>query len=347
MTNVVAFDSKEFNIPGKVRDFFSSIGIGLKIRDRTGFQKAYRSLMIAEATKRNFNLKRSVFDSYTLTRLLGGQDSYHKFYSNIISELREYFEQMYVFYSIIPPSKIPRLFIYSEQTEVRNPVDFLKEHKAGFVVLCGWKYSEIIPVEERASTVYLDYFEAKHTKAWDALIPLHPKLFIRGDTCNPCIAAADGILAVLDKQLKRNFYIDSERLSDKSINHALKDLSLKGQPIFIGQPDLHKIVPDSRDQIITKGVLAHPIHFLCPEAKPDGMTNQEYREMIAYTPVMDQLVERAADSGGSIKFYDATTDYLIASDQDYFAYFGDRGKGMCKALTYHVQVKPLELSSDE
>lgn len=81
---------------------------------------------------------------------------------------------------MIPPSKVPRIFVYEMQTEARNPVDFLKEHKAGYVVLCAWKYSQILPEKERADRVYLDFFEAKRTRAWDALEALRSRLFVRG-----------------------------------------------------------------------------------------------------------------------------------------------------------------------
>lgn len=344
VAQITAFDSKEFKIPGKVRDFFSLIGIGLEIRDHSSFKEAYCNLMLSEAKRMNLPLKRSVFDSYTLTRILGGQDAFLNFFERVVTDIKAHLEKVYLFYMIIPPRKIPRLFVYDEQTEIKDPIDFLHEHKAGFVVLCGWKYSEMVSNQNRTSSLCLDYFETKHTKAWESLKNLHPRLFIRGDTCNPCIAAADGLLAVIDRQLKRNLYIDGEKLCDMSVRHALKDLGLSGDPVFIGQPDLRKIIPDSRDQVLTRDFISHPIFFICPEKRPEGMTAQEYREMIEYTPIMDKLVENACTCDGSIKFYDATTDYLLAKKGDYFAYFGKRGREMFETLAYHFQIHPLNLS---
>jgi hypothetical protein len=74
--------------------------------------------------------------------------------------------------------------------------------------LCAWKYLQTVPEEKRSESMYLDFFEAKRTRAWDAIEPAKPQLFIRGDTCNPCVAMADGLLAVMDRQLKKNYYLD-------------------------------------------------------------------------------------------------------------------------------------------
>jgi len=346
MESVVAFDCKEFNIPGRERDFFAPIGIGLRIRDRKAFQKEYRTSIASSVSEHSINLKRSVLDSYTIRKILGGEDAFVRFYENLLSDLRPHIEFAHIFYSIIPPRKVKRLFVYGERAEVKDPVDFLKEHNAGFVALCGWKYSEIVPQEARADEVCLDYFEAKHTKAWDALSTLKPKLFVRGDTCNPCIATADGILSMIDKSLKRNFYYDGLKLGDTSIRHALKSLGIPGEPAFIGQPDLRKIVPDSRDQVVTRDFIAHPVFFICTENRPEGISNQDYREMIEYMPVMDQIVEKACDTGGSIKFYDPTTDYMSARPEDFFAHYGERGKAFCRELKRHIPLTELDMSLD-
>ena len=230
MASVVAFDSKEFKIPGRERDFFSIIGIGLEIKDRQAFQKAYRSVISKEASKWKIPLKRSVFDSYTLIKLLGGEDAFLEFYREVFRNLKTHLKYVHLFFTIISPSKVQNIFVYKTHAKKTNPVDFLKEHKTSFVVLCAWKYSETVAENDRADLMHLDFFEAKHMKAWDALKSLKPSLFIRGDTCNCCIACADGLLGVIDRQLKRNFYIDGERLGDQSIKHALKDLGISGEP---------------------------------------------------------------------------------------------------------------------
>jgi len=344
---IIAFDSKEFNVKGVFKDFFCPLGMGVTIRDEHVFHEAYCKAIEASASRHHIKQKRPVFDSYTLARILGGLDSAADFYETLIGDLRPHIEHVHVFYTMIPPRKVPKVFMYGVQTEVRDPVDFLKEHKAGYVVLCAWKYLQTVPEEKRSESMYLDFFEAKRTRAWDAIEPAKPQLFIRGDTCNPCVAMADGLLAVMDRQLKRNYYLDGMKLSDRSINHALRTLSIRGDPVFIGQPDLRKIVPYSRDQVVTADLVRRPIYFLCPEKRPEGMDNPKYREMIEFMPVMDKIVQLACRDRGCIKFYDHSQDYLLAREGDHFAFFGEIGRGMCESLRKHVAVAPLDLSPKE
>ena len=342
MASVVAFDSKEFNVKGVFKDFFCPIGIGVRFDDEEAFQNAYSEAAAVSALRHRIRLNRRVFDSYSVARILGGLDSAADFYEGLIKELRAHIGFVHIFYTVIPPAKVPRIFVYEMQTEVVDPVDFLKEHKAGYVALCAWKYSQL--EAERPDMVYLDFFEAKRTKAWDALESLHPQLFVRGDTCNPCLAMADGILAVVDRQLKRNYYMENIKLSDKSVRQALRDLSLKGEPVFIGQPDLRKIVPYSRDQVVTGDLVRRPVFFLCAEKRPDGVDNQQHREMISFMPAMDKLVSEALEARGCIKFYDPSQDFLLAREGDRLAFYGERGSGICQSLLKHVPVIPLDLT---
>lgn len=343
--SVVAFDSKEFNIEGVYKDFFCPIGVGITFREEESFHRDYMRAVATSAATHKIRMKRPVFDSYTLARILGGPDSAAEFYGGLIKELAFHIEHVHFFYTVIPPSKVPRIFVYDIQSESRDPVDFLKEQKAGYVALCAWKYSQLIEASgNRADRVYLDFFEAKRTRAWDALELLGPDLFVRGDTCNPCLAMADGILAVMDRELKRNYHIDGIKLCDKSVKQALRRLSLAGEPAFIGQPDLRRIVPYSRDQVASGDYVRHPIFFICPERRPSGVENQQHRDMIGFMPVMDRLVTEAAQARGCIKFYDQSQDFLLARQDDRFAFFGQEGREICESLMRHVPVVPLDLN---
>lgn len=345
MPSVVAFDSKDFSLPGTKRDFFCPIGVGITIPDRDKFSNAYRQKAKELAARKGITLKRSVFDSYTVSKLLGGQDSGRSFYDELLGDLRSQISHVHIFHTEIYPKQVPKVFMYEPtRTRALDPVEFLKQNKAGYVALCGWKYSELVLEEERADMVCLDYFQAKRTHAWDALKQLHPRLYAKGDTCNPCIAMADGLLGLVDRQLKRNFYMDRERVSDTSVKHVLRDLGLKGEPVFIGQPDLKKIVPYSPDQVMSSEYIARPIHFMCPDKRPDGMTGEEHRQMVSLMPVMDKLVEMACDSDGCVKFYDASEDYLKARDGDVFGYFDERGKQMHDSLSRHIRLISVDLS---
>lgn len=161
----------------------------------------------------------------------------------IIDEVRPYLGQAIIFHTTIPPRKVPRLYVYDEVTETKDPVEFLWEHRVGYVALCGWKYSEVLLEQEHSRAMYLDFFEARRTRAWDRLSIYNPHLVIRGDTCCPSIAMADCVLAVMDWTLKRMFYAEKKKLGDDSIRASLRRIGIDGKPMFIGQPDLKKIVP--------------------------------------------------------------------------------------------------------
>jgi hypothetical protein len=320
------------------------LGVGLEIEDRKTFVSAYRKHIASTARKYRIGRKRTVFDSYSLIKLLGGEDASRNFYQTVLDGVRDQIGEVYAFFTLLPPSKLPRLYVYEERTEIYNPVEFLRRHKQGYVPLCAWKYSEIVDEDERAAEIYLDFFQAKRTRAWDSLQRFHPSLFFRGDTCNPCVAMADGVLALLDRQLKRNFYTDNEKVGDRSIKHALRDLSLEGHSVFIGQPDLRRIIPYSQDQAQTSTIISHPIFFIYPERRPRDLTNQEYREMLEYMPIMDDIVERACEAGGCVKFYDATEDYLFATPEDYFVFYGEAGREMYETVRKHIALSGLDLS---
>jgi len=142
---IVAFDTKEFRIPGRTRDFFCLLGIGLEIKDVRGLDNDYCRLIVNEAKRLNFPLSRRVYGFYALTRMLGGQDTFCDFYMRSLQMIRSHFGKIYVYFMTVYPGKVPRLYVYEERTESKTPVDFLNEHKAGFVVLCAWKYSESVP----------------------------------------------------------------------------------------------------------------------------------------------------------------------------------------------------------
>jgi len=228
-------------------------------------------------------------------------------------------------------------------TETKDPVEFLWEHRVGYVALCGWKYSEVLLEQEHSRAMYLDFFEARRTRAWDRLSIYNPHLVIRGDTCCPSIAMADCILAVVDWTLKRMFYAEKKKLGDDSIRASLRRIGINGEPMFIGQPDLKKIVPYTRDMVVSNHLISRPIFFLCTEKRPEGMTNQQYREMIEYMPVMDATVEMACDNEGSVKFYDVTQDYMLARPGDFCVFYGPQGKEMCDTLRQHVAVEPVDM----
>lgn len=138
--------------------------------------------------------------------------------------------------------------------------------------------------------------------------------------------------------------MEGTKLSDKSVRQALRDLSLKEEPVFIGQPDLRKMVPYTRDQVVTRDMIKRPVFFVYPEKRPDGVDNQQYREMLEFIPVMDRVVSEALEVGGCVKFYDASQDFMLVQEGDRFAFFGDRGREVCQSLLIHVAVVPLDLS---
>jgi len=143
VASVVAFDSKEFNVKGVFKDFFCPIGVGVRFDDEEAFQNDYCEAVAASASRHRIRLNRRVFDSYSVARVPGGLDSAADFYEGLVKELRAHIGFVHVFYTVIPPAKVPRIFVYEMQTEVVNPVDFLKEHKAGYVALCAWKYLQL------------------------------------------------------------------------------------------------------------------------------------------------------------------------------------------------------------
>lgn len=346
MPTTIAFDSKEFSIKGVTGDYFCLIGAGVKLDNSSNFRRNIQRITSELSEKYSIGLSRPVFDSHTLIKKIGGYEGAKNFCTDLINGVRPHIQEVKIYHTNIPPYKVKRLFVYngsSGHQETMSPIEYMKRHKTSYVSLCAWKYCET--PDDGVMDLQLDYYEGQKTKAWDILKGHNPKMYFRGDLCNPSISLADCILFSIDYLIKSYYYNDRMKVCDESIRKAIRSIGLDGDSDFIGQPHFEKIIPYSSDMANTCDYSVHPIIFVCPEKRPEAFTNQEYREMLTFMPVMDEIVRFAFEHSGSIKFFDISQDYLIAKPGDYFAYWGLYGKGIFETLKFHSDVLPLDLST--
>ena len=338
MSSTVGFDAKEFH-SGVEKDFFAIMGAGIEISDHNNFKNKYDKIMDKLWNEVDYPRKRKVYKARHIDTLL--EDDAPDFKEHFVSEIKKHIIHTNIFFTIISPRKIPKIFTYGRK-RVLDPIDFMRINQNSYVSWCGWKYIQ----EKKPSDCLflLDNFQGEHTLAWESLSKKNPRIYFRGDNCNALISTSDIIIDAIDKKCRI-----TKRLNNAKIQSGLDELDLGGSVMFIGQPDLHFITPVSKNPIDTKKYLVHPIYAIISEERPELLTKKEWEENRSYSKVVDVAVNLAFENNGSVKWFDPGYDFKVLNENDTLIYYGKKGQQLVESVgkAYDINIHHFSSSKDK
>jgi len=97
---------------------------------------------------------------------------------------------------------------------------------------------------------------------------------------------------------------------------------------FLEKYQLNKIAPHKRTRLIASTFARHPIIFITRE----NPLEEEEKEMIRGTPAYKNILKKAYENNGCVKFFDQGQDVRMLTKEDFIFAFGDKGKAKIKAL---------------
>jgi len=353
--DILAFDSKDFkrekytNILGekqKYTQFYSPLGVGVSLKHDGLFETDYLKTIAKYAESFGFPLSRPFFSSSSLKREMGlGLRKAIPFCDQIVKELESYIRFIHISYVILPPTKIPTVFVGGEKCpkiEIKT-IDFLRKLSPSFVYLTAWSMGGKWDLSKY--DVLLDGFRSKETYAWNQLIEMsNPKVFPKGDECNPFISFAD-ILAFLTDIKLYNAKKDKRQLNPDNIAQAWDDYDFDINVRFLDESGLKNYKWHKNDLIDYNKFLARPALFLMidsiekiglkeekdidpaqtelevPDIKP-----QKFRQVLRKMEPFHSATHYAYLKGGCVQFFDRYTDADKIQDGDIIVYMGRNSK---------------------
>lgn len=336
--SIVAFDTKEFR-RGREKTFFAPIGVSLRIDDEAEFKANYDAAFNELSPKFRFDRKRKVYSTYELIGKLGFPKTI-AFIEGIFSRIQSLIKQMAVYYTILPPTKVPSVREYgAEGSGVKevSTLKFLAELNPYYVYCCAWRYAQ---TESRLQEkLLLDNFEGKITDAWIELNRMcgeKLQVYPHGDRCNPFISAADMMVALLDFRLYRN----KKRLDSEGITSVFSDASFDVVPMFTGQPHLSKLSPRTNRMIDVSANFKRPIIFILLE-ELELMRLKAVRKMFESSPLMGSILNKAFEMDCGVKFFDPTLDSTTIRDGDVFVCIGSKAKATAEYIKNMFNIEIL------
>ena len=336
---VVAIDAKEFLRTNPSSTFRGVVGVAVAFEHPVEFYENYGNIL--STLKRDFDLFSNlrVLKSYRVMSTLG-QNNGPKFMERFYNEVIQYISKIFVFYTTIPSTKIPKIMKYGADragAESISPLEFLKELACSYPHCCAWKYFEENGVSEN-TLVLMDFFQGEFTNAWNVIMN-ESSIRVGTDETNPFIATADIITKLVDQRL----YDQNLHLYFQDIESCFPDGKLNA--IFL--EDLYNIVPTRREKIDLKTKLMHPIVFVLKEGIDTSLVGKKReREIIEGSPAFETIVNLTSQLNGYFKFFDANEDQKLISKGDYFVYMGDNGKKVSDYLVaLGYQINPLGIDA--
>jgi len=197
--------------------------------------------------------------------------------------------------------------------------------------------------------LYMDAFRSRHTKAWKMITDaLSPRVFMRGDECNPFISCADIVAFLTDVKL----YKAHRRLEPHDIREVWSGYGFETTVRFFDGRNMPYYTWRSDDMIDFSGYLARPVVFLAIDDIESGMRDgpgagddepvdhmdadperpRRFNRVIKESDVYHGALRYASDKGGCVKIFSRREDLGLVRDGDVFVYVGARSKAIGDSL---------------
>jgi len=148
MTSYIGFDTKELERRDPIdemKGFYSLIGASVHTADYKKTCKTYDKVLKECLESLELETPRRILGHSDLRKLIG-VDATLQVEEKIINEMLTVIIGSRIYLMMIPPSKVPNIFMYKFEPRHRQsclvPKDFMKYINPGFSHLCAWKYCD-------------------------------------------------------------------------------------------------------------------------------------------------------------------------------------------------------------
>jgi hypothetical protein len=349
----MSFDSKDFDRskiikeadpvdPSKMieknKGFYSPLGVGVLFKNADSFRNAFFDQFSMLSINFKISLPVPFCSSYYLKKMIGLGKAI-SFYDQLVTNLQDYIDLVHVSYVVLPPAEFPKVRVGgTNYPEIEiNTFDFLRNLSPMFSYITAWNF--LHRHRNVQSELFIDGFRSKRTIAWDELISYcQPKVFPRGDECNPFICMAD-IMAFLTDAKLYSADFEHRRLTPENVELAWEDYKFKLDCRFLDEKNYSKYKWYNDNLIDIRPYLAHPIIFLLideiekigPSVVQTSMPSllekpKKFREVVQRMPPYYAAILYAQQKGGSVQFFDRYLDSDKIMDGDVLVYMGDVSK---------------------
>ena len=212
---VVAFDAKPFERGSPSTDrqsgdrggagvFATQLGVGVAISDKDAFRDRFTAKFAEIRDSLKLGEQIPVCSS---NRLLSfGYDRAAELGEQLVKSVRDLIENVHCFFVILPPSDPDEVRVGKARDAAQKIPTwlFLKNMGPMLSYMTAQDYLYTHGDADVGNTEFhIDAFVSRRTRAWDVLVDkVEPKVFGRGDECNPFIACADLMAFLTDAKLR-------------------------------------------------------------------------------------------------------------------------------------------------
>ena len=367
---VAAFDAKPFERVdpaaaresgdrGRVRGFRTQLGVGVIVSDKDAFRDRFAA-KFAEL-RDSFGIGGQVPFCPSNHLLKHGLDKAVAFSDQLVSSVQNLIERLHCFYVILPPSKPDTIRVGGVGCPARQIPTwlFIKNLGPMFSYLTAEDYLYRSGGEDMSGVEFhIDGFISKQTRAWENLVgKVTPKVFWRGDECNPFIACADLMAFLTDIKLRRKHLpLNRDSISKVWSAYTFKTTShyanrdgitiqawYNDDPVYVwpyvAKPTvflaMDSLAQDRGTEAVDRGgAAADPT----PRAGGQGGARLSPSRVLATTDVYTAAVRYAFNHSASLKFFSLHEDFGSVCDRDVYVHIGDESKRIGRMLEDTVYV---------
>ncbi len=369
---VVAFDAKPFE-RGSLRKseqsgdrssagtFKTQMGIGVSISDKEAFKDRFtakfaeirRSLKLGEQLPICPSSRLRSFGDEKAAEL-GGQ---------LVDSVQDLIEDVHCFFVILPPDNPSTVRVGGAGGATMEIPTWLFVKNLGpmlsYMTAQDYLYKRS-GMGMKDTEFHIDAFISKRTKSWDILVDkVDPKVFWRGDECNPFIACADILTFLTDAKLRRQHL----KLNRQNVTKVWKGHEFETTAHYVTRNALAIHAWYTNEAIDAWPYVARPTVFLAVDsmardrqagsgggdaapdpaaAGPEGAEQPKTASKVfAKSAVYAAAVRYAFNHSGSFKLFNRYEDSAHVHDHDVFVYAGPESERIGRVLQDTSRVKVM------
>jgi len=367
----IAFDAKQFRrgkviiVPsedGSTEKYFgfnSQLGIGVTFSKEPEFLEKY--IKKNEELRQSFKIEEKLpfFSSTQLKRSIGLPKTI-AFVDQLISEIQDTIDAIHCSYIILPPKKIKTVAVGGFRSSVVNKPtpQFIDNLGPMFSYLTANSYLFRNDYSLPSNVEFLiDAFRSNRTRAWENIVSvIEPKVYWRGDECNPFISCADLIAFLTDAKL----YDQKLKLEPTDLSKAWNAYSFDINVHYYDNRSLGLYTWKTNDIINVTRYIAKPTVFLAVDEfeKPEyaetitesltqeiGVSDRtgvrKFHNVIKRSDVYYSALRYAFNKSGSMKIFHRYEDMDTIRDGDVFVYVGENSKKVGQGFQHAFDIELL------
>lgn len=367
---VAAFDAKPFERSsparssgsgerGGRRGFRTQLGAGIVVSDKEEFKDRFAT-KFAEL-RDEFKIMERVPFCPSSRLLKYGLPKAISFSDQLVSSVQDLIENLHCFYVILPPTDPDTVRVGVTKNEQGDIPTWLFMRNLGpmfsYMTAHDYLYKNS-GLDVSNIEFHIDAFVSKQTRSWEKVVSrVNPKIFWRGDECNPFIACADIMAFLTDVKLYGNYLL----LSRENIINVWEDYQFKTTVHYVDRGGISIHVWRSDRSIDVWPYAAKPTVFLAidsltqdnkTEKNDEGgdaglnsmtsdkqsTTKSSASKVFVESPVYAAAVQYAFKQSASLKFFNRYEDSAHVCDRDVFVYIGPESERVGRMLQYASRV---------